>query len=678
MTPPSTSRRAVRVDLPALAILAWISWLAWLALLAGMLATRAWHPHFLPATAIFGALLISTAALGIGGIWRLARGPARLRAATWVLLGVAPLLFTAGHILYGLRAGFGRLLVVDLPLKLLLPFGESIFDLEARFRYPVRTEGDTVVMIAEPSPLAKDQVAAMDRHVRTLRERLGGRTSDRKIHWVRGPLMGMSGRASYGTCLGSPAGETGPNGEPLSHLDRHEVAHCVMNSVVSPIEVDPPSLFVEGWAEANSGRDRGEIRRQVWNLRRSGETRPLRTLVGPGWYHAHAGMAYPQGAVLVDHILDAYGPDKFLELYTQCGPATFDADCRRVLGVDVETLDAACRAEVAREAPRPADVAGILNGLKLGPTVEPEAWRTFTREFGEGAARLAEPYEQSRVVLDWKWSSKGPDRSDGSSSRWDWRRSGASRSLIVEVDDDVGTAWSATPSRSFKAVRRERGGPWRMEDAAGESAEDSYDRAIVEIDQNWRNFVTAVPACLREFEVPEDAARFVVSRLERRQEDGGRRVLVRIERRPESLVGRMRSAECLFDADRDLVALSESQDLGDGEGLRTDSVYEEGGLPFLRSKRMTGSGPPGHTREVSWTIVERRFGPIPPAEFTPEGLLKGQVVAATKVEEAWKDPQTFADYYPAPLVAGAVAIACGLGAGLIGGFRREAETSSTG
>jgi hypothetical protein len=99
-------------------------------------------------TAVFGLFLAASLTVLVVGSWRIARGPGRLRAATWLLLGVAPALIATGHFLYGLRLNSSRLIVLDLPIKLLIPFGESIMDLEARFRYPERTEGETVVMIA--------------------------------------------------------------------------------------------------------------------------------------------------------------------------------------------------------------------------------------------------------------------------------------------------------------------------------------------------------------------------------------------------------------------------------------------------------------------------------------------------------------------------------------------------
>ena len=49
---------------------------------------------------------------------------------------------------------------------------------------------------------------------------------------------------------------------------------------------------------------------------------------------------------LVNFLLRRFGPEKFLELYTTCRQATFESDCRRILGLDLDGLDAAYRAEI--------------------------------------------------------------------------------------------------------------------------------------------------------------------------------------------------------------------------------------------------------------------------------------------------------------------------------------------
>ena len=265
-------RRVFR--LPILVLIVWVAFAGLLALLAVMVAAQAWHPHFLPATALLFVLIASGLALLVGGVWRMIRGPGRLRAMTYLLLGTVPLLAFTGYILYGLKAGYGRQVEINLSLKMLVPFGESIFDLLSRFQYPIRTEGETVVMLSTPMPNAREQVAAMDRHVRSLWDRLGGRAHARRVHWVRGPLLGIGGHAMYGMCMGSQPGDLPADAEGLTSLDRHEVAHCVIDSFM-PTDINPPALLSEGWAQANMGQDAKAVALQAWEYRERGSTLSL-------------------------------------------------------------------------------------------------------------------------------------------------------------------------------------------------------------------------------------------------------------------------------------------------------------------------------------------------------------------------------------------------------------------
>ena len=663
--------------LPALAFACWATWLAWLAMMAAMLAAGPWHPHFLPATAAFGLFLAVSLAVLAGGLWRLARGPGRLHAATWLLLGLAPALLAAGHVLYGLRLNASRVHRIDLPIRLLVPLGLSAMDLEARFRYPERTEGEAVVMIAPPSPTARDQVAAMDAHVRALRTRLGNRALAGKIHWVRGPLLGADGRAALGLCMGSRVGETG--GHP-SDLDRHEVAHSVMCGLVRHLEIDPPALLIEGWAEANAGRPREEVRRQVWDMRRQGQERPLRTLVGSDWYHVHDGPVYPQGAILVDHILDVYGPDRFLELYRTGRPETFEADCRRVLGVGLDELDAACRAEVDRAAPRQPSLRETLAAAELGPGVDPERWASFVGDYVAGVERSERVNEQARVVVKLAWTAKHATEGE---VRWAWSRSGPRRAVVYEAwgvkegDDGSaapgpkdGSVWSAAPERSFRAARERPGEPWTLVETLGGRTEAEYLRMAADVDGRRPLVLTPRPGAFPGMVRDDSAPTVVVASLETFEEPGGRRVRLRLEPGKPGAEHEARSSECVFDVDRGMALLSEVRRFeGRGEE-RTEYLYDDGDPPLVRSARLTGTGPGQNDRVVDWTVVERRLGPIPPEAFAPEALLDGPVVVAPAPDAPGAGPRTFADGYPAPLAAGAGAIVVGLALGLAGGFRR--------
>jgi hypothetical protein len=62
-------------------------------------------------------------------------------------------------------------------------------------------------------------------------------------------------------------------------------------------------------------------------------------LVTPAWYHHIDGSVYSVGGALADYLLRPYGVEKFLRLFFTCGPKTYEADCRRMYGIDSATLE---------------------------------------------------------------------------------------------------------------------------------------------------------------------------------------------------------------------------------------------------------------------------------------------------------------------------------------------------
>ncbi len=132
----------------------------------------------------------------------------------------------------------------------------------------------------------------MDRHVRQLETRIG-RTTAWPIRWVRGPILGLDGRAAFSICMGSRPGDAGVGADGLATVDRHEVAHCVITSLDSA-ESDPPAILVEGWAEANQGTDLTEQAFRAWDRRTRGDDLTLHELTGPDWYWRHEAPVYLQ------------------------------------------------------------------------------------------------------------------------------------------------------------------------------------------------------------------------------------------------------------------------------------------------------------------------------------------------------------------------------------------------
>ncbi len=245
--------------LARLAVLVWSAWLGLVGLMLVLLRLDVWHPPVLPIMALFALLAASALSLLVAGWWRLIRGPRRAQALAWLLMGLAPLGFVAGHAMYGLKVALSRQLDLKLPLRMVIPIGESVLELIAGFSYPERTIGERVVMISSPLPeeVAREQVAMMDRHIEAVESRLG-RTSTRRAYWVRGPVLGLEGRAVHAVCLGSRPDEGPPDFDGLTHVDRHEIAHVVL-SQFGTMDVEPPAVLIEGWADANSGMDRNVL-----------------------------------------------------------------------------------------------------------------------------------------------------------------------------------------------------------------------------------------------------------------------------------------------------------------------------------------------------------------------------------------------------------------------------------
>jgi hypothetical protein len=153
-----------------------------------------------------------------------------------------------------------------------------------------------------------------------------GRTFSGRIHCVRGPLLGKQ-FGLKGLCSGSLPGEMHPDVEGLTWLDRHEMVHCVMNPFAPLVSTEPPTVLAEGWAQANMGLAPIDLSVRAWSQAERGKTHSLRELTGPEWYASHHIAVYDQDGPLVHFLLETYGPDRFLELFSTCRQAAFAADC---------------------------------------------------------------------------------------------------------------------------------------------------------------------------------------------------------------------------------------------------------------------------------------------------------------------------------------------------------------
>jgi hypothetical protein len=322
-------------------------------------ALRVVHPYsllFLGLMALtFGAAFVALAC----GLWRTARGPRRGSALAWLLVGLLPALGWAGLGTYAAHCHRTRDHPNNLPFRLVKFAAAHVMELEARYLYPHRLETARLVMfyddrVADP----EGDAAAMDRHLARM-EKLTGKSLRAKVYWVRGRLLGMGGFCNRGVACGSsqsPAAD--------GTLDRHELAHAVLSQHETP-DTDPPTLLSEGWAvsqewlhdrpylaqwalAARDGRP-GNQCSQEW----AGSRCCLRDLTQAQWYHHGSGPVYPVGGAFVDFLIGRFGAERFVELYFTCRPGTFEADCQRAFGTDLDTLERLCWQDVEQTARQP-------------------------------------------------------------------------------------------------------------------------------------------------------------------------------------------------------------------------------------------------------------------------------------------------------------------------------------
>jgi hypothetical protein len=635
-------------------------------LLAGLLLGRVWHPHFLPVTLSLALIVLATLGLVIGTSWRIIRGPRRLRALSCLLIGSAPLCFLASLFLYGVAINSSRDKPLTLGVKLLLPLAESLMDLEARFRYPQWTYGEKVVLMSPPlsETEARTQVAAMDRHVRALETRLGRSTSG-TIHWVRGPLFGIRAHALFGLCMGTSPGEMPADAEGLCTVDRHEVAHCVLNSRCSA-RIDPPAFLTEGWAQANQGIDPVLLAYTVKEKVDDGSAFPLRQLAGPDWYDRHEEPVYSPGAVLVNFLLRRFGPEKFLELYTTCRPATFEADCRNILGLDLDGLDAAYRAEVDRLVSDAGPVERVrLERLRLGSGVDAADWKAFLADYFAAAERLLAPYHHARlrtVVERSAIDDDGQTRQVGSevlSLRSDELAS------LRRRDSGGELALLAHPRRSIVARRAETEKPWELESNSSMTPDQFRHHVLRRMDEEeLAGRPSAVLLALAD-ELPgfRQIDAFVVAAFERFIERDRPRVRIRIEKRLPTAGPPVWQALTYVLAEDDLYAAKSERAEGVGPARTTyqsSFTYDRHqGIPVLRSIQAEFGFHNGSRGTSEVKVVERQFGPIPEEEFDPDRFLDGPQMKEAPPEADVDEPSRLQRWYWLPLPIGAFCLVAG-------------------
>jgi hypothetical protein len=435
-----------------------------------MLLFRIYHPHFLLVTVLLVGHLLADMLLIGTSVWHIACGPNKTWAAAWLLIGIAPFFLTAGHFLHGLRGGAP----LTYANKVLIPLSESLMDLESRFRYPMRTVGAKVVMISPPVEDAAAQVAAMDEHVRQLEMRLG-RQIEQRIYWVRGSLLGKQGVALVGLALGTSPQETAPDKQELDPLDRHEVAHCVVH-MLCPLSSQPPCLLLEGWAEANSGHNDQWLADRVWMAREMGLVPALSTLTGYSETSSRSNTAlYLEGGPLVNYLLQRFGSEEFLQLYTESRQTTFAADCQRILGMEVADLDTACWGyveELVGENGPPG--RRRLMQLTLGPAVDYAEWGEFLNEYFTVVPTWNAKFDSCEQVVEVKHHERNDDPKTNT-KRVEYRllRSGDRQALYIDSLSGH-RVYVAVPQSSFTGTRASFNEPWTIQRATNTNQDAAY------------------------------------------------------------------------------------------------------------------------------------------------------------------------------------------------------------
>ncbi|NQT14612.1 MAG: hypothetical protein HQ582_17780 [Planctomycetes bacterium] len=456
MNVPRASRVKRLDPLAGAALLVWLAWLVGSAVVWWQYRARVMHPHFFPLVPLMLVQVVAGGTAVCLGLWRLVRGPRRLAAASWTSAAVIPILLWLAHTSYVFGCLDRNMLPKNVATKTALVVGASLMDVEARFRYPRRLAGERVVMIYDRVDHPQKDVAAMDRHVAKL-EHLLGRTLPGKIHWVRGNLLGFQGgRAFQGIAMCRPEAR-GPG--RLSRLDRHEVAHIVLNQHLPP-DANPPTVLIEGWAESQQGSSFESLARNLWKQRRRGLYPTFPKLVEPRKYSRTERSVYVYGAPLVDYLLREYGIEKFFELYSTCRQETFDEDCRRILGAGPDELHRRLLADVREQIFGPIESADESVSARLGlperGPIDEAAREAFLSRYPEAARKLQAAYSNAHitaVIVGQRMDNADGEERPPNGKELEIIRTG-SRARLVRRSQGYVLAWVATPETSFSVKKQ--------------------------------------------------------------------------------------------------------------------------------------------------------------------------------------------------------------------------------
>jgi hypothetical protein len=467
--------------------------------------------------------------------------------------------------------------------------------------------------------------------------------------------------------MGSQSGTAPLDAEGLAWMDRHEVAHCVLNNH-APAGAEPPAVLTEGWAQANQGEDPVLSATRAWEEHRQGDDFTLNELTGPDWYDRHEWPVYYLGAPLVNLLLERFGPERFLALYTTCGQSTFDADCRRVLGMGLDDLDAAFQSDLQRRVGSEGPHGFRLRRLAVDPAVGTAAWQAFLDKYLPEAERLLKPYEYVRLTSEYRYSTADPQ---GKTTEFvehsDLAKSGRLRSLRTRSENREYGAL-AVPRHSLEARRKDPSDPWEVREFPTMSSERSYRRALSAIDRHsdFTKMAAILLLLVEELRNRVETSAITVAKLEQFTEGGHPSVRIRVEDRTPNQGVSWRSFTIVLSADDHFVVKSQAIEFSDNRSHHGEFAYDRyADRPVIRSIRNAGTEADGTQTASTFTVLDRRFGPTAESEFTAERLLAGSPVRTVTQPDPYAGESAIAaGWYQLPLAAGMVCLVAGLATGL--------------
>ncbi|HVW00622.1 MAG TPA: hypothetical protein VHB77_09785 [Planctomycetaceae bacterium] len=488
------------------------------------------HPNPWPGLVLLAVLLIGSIASGIAML-----GALVCRRDVWTSFrafcrAILPLWLLGGHIGIIYSEALQRRVEIS-PVSLsILPLVIACGEGESWFRYSTRTEGEFVVLYHSGIDRAADRVAAADHYLSKLQKTLGKPVRTR-LRWVKGGLLGRGG-VSFGVfALTAP-----PTEELLDQLDRHELAHAMINQFVTH-RARPPMVLVEGWAEAVSHANADELRSMAACDQDLAVT--LADLMSPDWAPIDDGPVYTTGGAFVRQLLDEFGGEKFLQLYLTCRPRTSRADFERIYGTSLEEFEGKYREKLADyvfERRRRA----LLTNLPTADSVDENGWRKFVEDYFGPAGQRPFPSDFD-VTTRTTWERLSEPDSTKRTMAARLAKRGAARLMITDTD-----LLAISASEAFLLTRTDREHPWKLR--GGCSAMDKVQ--FWKMYQRFANegIVTLDPVVPYSQIFSWERQKPCVTKFERNSVNGAERVIVQLESRSEQADAIPVEMEWVFDS----------------------------------------------------------------------------------------------------------------------------------